>query len=181
MMRFCFLTLRPCSCLCNYSSTGCFTGLETKLSAESGSMQKLSKILVLLAELAVCAVLLHCLLNPHGKQLDHTVVERVRSAWRAADLPYTEHCDADDPWVYVTSGSEFDGFCRGTVIYESCLTFDNGEPLVVLREDKNDAGHVDHELLHWLEYCSFKGIDYAHQDLRVWGPGGVLEQLNTRE
>ena len=111
-------------------------------------------------------------------------------AWHDAGLPWDSACadQYDRIRVVVSQPREFTELCGrkplhaggrlyacNTEQYEQAFPlsmFDSARvPLLVISELQPEAHRrllVVHETLHWLERCSGKGIDFDHEDTRVW-------------
>jgi hypothetical protein len=129
---------------------------------------------------------------------DKTGIEAAIYAWRLAGLPWAERCDDElaRVRVVVTGPAEFTELCGrkpvhaggslyacNTEQYERAFPYHlvDGDrvPLLVISE-LQPVDHrrllVIHETMHWLERCSGKGIDFDHEDARVWHGARLVAQ-----
>jgi len=125
---------------------------------------------------------------PHPEQ--QTAIQATIQSWQAAHLPWEQTCDAEYSRirVVVSAPAEFTELCgrrpaqAGGKLY-ACNTeqYEKAFPLFLLDSQRvpllvisrlQPESHrrrlVVHETLHWLERCSGKGIDFDHEDARVW-------------
>jgi len=121
---------------------------------------------------------------------DQLAIRAAIVAWRDLGLPWSEQCNDqyDRIRVVVSAPREFTELCGrrplhaggrlyacNTEQYERAFPLwvvdDARVPLLVISELQPEAHRrllVVHETMHWLERCSGKGIDFDHQDPRVW-------------
>lgn len=132
---------------------------------------------------------------------DRTAIEAAVYAWRIAGLPWAERCDEELGRVHVvvTGPDEFTQLCgrrpvhAGGKLY-ACntqqdrlgfpynLVSDHYVPLLVISELQPEDHRrllVVHETMHWLERCSGKGIDFDHEDHRVWNGARLVAQRDV--
>lgn len=129
-------------------------------------------VLVLLGLLGACT-------SQPGVVMQPDTAAPVIAAWRSLGLPVADGCTP--PRLVVTSGAAFTDLCW----YPTCGTppvapcddscFAYQVPAVVVSLANDNAGTIDHELLHWLQWCN--GLSMDHADPRIWGAGGILHQL----
>ena len=123
-------------------------------------------------------------------------------AWKDRGLPWSETCEDELPRVrvVVSQPTEFTHLCgrrplhAGGELY-ACNTEQHEHafpfwlvdsdmvPLLVISELQPNAHRnllVVHETMHWLERCSGKGIDFDHEDPRVWQDARVVAQQEVR-
>ena len=121
---------------------------------------------------------------------EQIAIQAAIMAWHDAGLPWNEACTEqyDRIRVVVSQPREFTELCgrkplhAGGRLY-ACNTEqferafplwvvdDTRVPLLVISELQPEMHRrllVVHETMHWLERCSGKGIDFDHEDTRVW-------------
>jgi len=121
---------------------------------------------------------------------EQIAIQAAIMAWHDAGLPWSESCaeQYDRIRVVVSQPREFTELCgrkplhAGGRLY-ACNTEqferafpmwvvdDARVPLLVISELQPEMHRrllVVHETMHWLERCSGKGIDFDHEDERVW-------------
>lgn len=132
---------------------------------------------------------------------DQSAINSAVSAWRGSGLPWSPTC-ADEYArirVVVSQPDEFTQLCgrkplhAGGRLY-ACNTeqFERTFPWFVVDSDRvpllviselQPEPHrrllVVHETMHWLERCSGKGIDFEHEDARVWAGARVRAQRDV--
>jgi hypothetical protein len=133
---------------------------------------------------------------------DQVAIDSAVVAWRVAGLPWSARCDAEYPRirVVVSKPSEFTELCgrkplhAGGRLYAcnteqhehafpwSVVDRDQVPLLVISRLQPEPHQHllVVHETMHWLERCSGKGIDFDHEDDRVWADARIRAQHDTQ-
>jgi hypothetical protein len=129
---------------------------------------------------------------------EQLAIESAILAWHDAGLPWSSTCS--DQYerirVVVSKPTEFTDLCGrrplhaggklyacNTEQYEHAFPFwvvrDSRVPLLVISELQPEDHRrllVVHETMHWLERCSGKGIDFEHEDPRVWQDARLVAQ-----
>lgn len=129
-------------------------------------------------------------------------IEAAVQSWRHAGLPWSHTCDEqfDQIRVVVSMPDEFTTLCgrrpvnAGGKLY-ACNTeqYENSFPFWLMDNDRipllvisrlQPVSHrhmlVIHESMHWMERCSGKGIDFEHEDERVWQSARLMAQRLLR-
>jgi len=129
---------------------------------------------------------------------EQVAIQAAIMAWHEAGLPWSESCTEqyDRIRIVVSQPREFTELCgrkplhAGGRLY-ACNTeqFENAfpmwvvddrrVPLLVISELQPEMHRrllVVHETMHWLERCSGKGIDFDHEDERVWQEARAVAQ-----
>jgi hypothetical protein len=157
----------------------------------------LRTLVILLALAAGCAASL-----PPSAELpvdeEQVAIQAAIMAWHEAGLPWSDSCaeQYDRIRIVVSQPREFTELCgrkplhAGGRLY-ACNTeqFENAFPLWVvddrrvpllviseLQPEMHRRLLVVHETMHWLERCSGKGIDFDHEDERVWQDARAVAQ-----
>lgn len=121
---------------------------------------------------------------------EQIAIEAAVQSWRMSGLPWSPTCDAQFERVRVVTSQpeEFTELCGrrpvngggklyacNTEQYELAfpfwlLDYDRVPLLVIsaLQPEQHRRVLVIHESMHWLERCSGKGVDFDHEDERVW-------------
>jgi len=121
---------------------------------------------------------------------EQVAIDAAVQSWRMARLPWSHTCDEqfDRVRVVTSAPEEFTELCGrrpvhaggklyacNTEQYEKAFPFwlvdSDRVPLLVISELQPEAHQhmlVIHESMHWLERCSGKGVDFDHEDERVW-------------
>lgn len=142
--------------------------------------------LILLASLTSCAAKLpKSAARPDGD--DQVAIDSAILAWREAGFSWTKECTDQYNRIHIVRSQplEFLDLCGERPVqaggnWFACSTEqiqDNRIPLLVISALQPTAHQrllVIHEMMHWLEQCSGKGIDHRHADKRVWQ--GALEE-----
>lgn len=133
---------------------------------------------------------------------ERAAIEAAIQSWHQAKLPWSGTCDEQFGRirVVVSMPDEFTDLCgrkpvnAGGKLY-ACNTeqyerdfpgwlFDNDRiPLLVISRLQPVAHRhmlVIHESMHWMERCSGKGIDFEHEDPRVWESARLMAQRLLR-
>lgn len=134
---------------------------------------------------------------------EQAAIQAALQSWQLAGLPWTETCRAEFARirVVVSAPAEFTDLCGrppvngGGKLY-ACSTqqyeqqfpgnlIDRTQIPLLIISQLQPAEHrrllMIHESMHWLERCSGKGIDYHHEDERVWLGARHVAQLLLRE
>ena len=133
---------------------------------------------------------------------DLVAIEAAVQSWRHAALPWSATCDEqfDRIRVVVSMPSEFTELCGrrpvnaggklyacNTEQYRRSFPFwlmdDARVPLLVisrLQPEPHRRVLIIHEAMHWMERCSGKGIDFEHEDERVWLSARLMAQRLLR-
>lgn len=134
--------------------------------------------------------------SPRPEEL--SAIEAAVCSWRIAELPWSTTCQQEFVRIrtVVSGPEEFTDLCgrrpvhAGGTLY-ACNTeqhewtfpaslFDSDRiPLLVISRLQPEAHRrilVIHESMHWLERCSGKGIDFDHEDPRVWQSARLMAQ-----
>ena len=129
---------------------------------------------------------------------EQVAIQAAIMAWHEAGLPWSDSCTEqyDRIRIVVSQPREFTELCgrkplhAGGRLY-ACNTeqFENAfpmwvvddrrVPLLVISELQPEMHRrllVVHETMHWLERCSGKGIDFDHEDERVWTEARAVAQ-----
>jgi len=124
--------------------------------------------------------------RPH----EQAAIEAAIQSWQMAELPWASACQEQLARirVVISGPEEFTELCGRRLVhaggklyacnteqYEQVFPFMliDGDriPLLVisrLQPEEHQWQLIIHESMHWLERCSDKGIDYDHEDMRVW-------------
>lgn len=136
----------------------------------------------------------------YPKPHEQAAIESAIQSWQMARLPWAPACQEQLSRirVVVSGPEEFTELCGrrpvhgggklyacNTEQYEQrfpMMLFDNDRiPLLVisrLQPENHQRLLIIHESMHWLERCSEKGIDFDHEDARVWrGARYVAQRL----
>jgi hypothetical protein len=133
---------------------------------------------------------------------DQLAIHAAIHAWRDAGLPWSDACtdQYDRIRIVVSQPGEFTELCGraplhaggrlyacNTEQYEHAFPLwmvDNARvPLLVISELQPETHRrllVVHEMMHWLERCSGKGIDFDHADARVWHGARLVAQRGVQ-
>lgn len=162
-----------------------------------GSWVKAVAVVVLGAALGSCAAALPpSAVMPAAHE--QVAIEAAVQSWRMARLPWSPMCDEQFERVRVvtTGPEEFTELCGrrpvhgggklyacNTEQYEMAFPFwlmdYDRVPLLVISELQPPDHRrvlVIHESMHWLERCSGKGVDFDHEDGRVWQGARMVAQ-----
>ena len=175
--------------------------LKVRKLYAAGSTQVLITLSFLLTMLALLTVGCAASLPPSAEfpiDEEQLAIESAILAWHDAGLPWSSTCS--DQYerirVVVSKPTEFTDLCGrrplhaggklyacNTEQYEHAFPFwvvrDSRVPLLVISELQPEDHRrllVVHETMHWLERCSGKGIDFEHEDPRVWQDARMVAQ-----
>lgn len=133
---------------------------------------------------------------------ERAAIEAAIQSWRVAGLPWSPTCRAELPriQVVISGPAEFTELCGRAPVHGggnlyACSTeqFEQSFPVFLLDNDQvpllvisrlQPPAHrrllVIHEAMHWLERCSGKGIDFDHEDPRVWETARLMAERMIR-
>jgi len=114
-----------------------------------------------------------------GTPADPAVLEAAVVEWQNHDLPIRAECQSDIAHLRVTlldtNTAELNDICPITRVTNGGralgCTYRSGEwTSIILNTDYPETRDLalQHELRHWLGWCSFDDQDVTHSDMRRW-------------